>query len=310
MIRQMYDVVIPTFKPDGKLNRLIEGLKCQRNQPNRIILLNTESNVSVRGIEEKYDVEIYTIKKDEFDHGGTRDFGMRLSQAPYVLLMTQDAVPTDEILSEELLKPFVDTAVAVSFARQLPIEDTDIIERYTRLFNYPDKSRIKSMSDIDELGIKTFFCSNVCAMYNREIYIKNNGFVRKTIFNEDMIYAGKVIRVGYKVAYQAEAKVIHAHNYSGREQLKRNFDMAVSQVDYPEAFAGIKAESEGVKLVRRTANYLFRNHKYKEIVVLIYKSGCKYLGYLLGTKYKRLPRWLVRRITMNQAFWRSKLGDS
>ena len=31
------------------------------------------------------------------------------------------------------------------------------IERYTRNFNYPDKSMIKSLKDIENLGIKTYF---------------------------------------------------------------------------------------------------------------------------------------------------------
>ena len=55
-------------------------------------------------------------------------------------------------------------------------------------------------------GIKTFFCSNVCAAYRREIYEELGGFVRHTIFNEDMIYAAKAVEAGYSVAYAADAQ--------------------------------------------------------------------------------------------------------
>ena len=36
------------------------------------------------------------IEPEEFDHGATRDLGMRLTDAPVVVYMTQDAVPADE----------------------------------------------------------------------------------------------------------------------------------------------------------------------------------------------------------------------
>ena len=49
----------------------------------------------------------------------------------------------------------------------------------------------------------------------------------------------------YAIAYVADAKVIHSHNYNCTQQFKRNFDLAVSQADHPEVFGGIHSESEG-----------------------------------------------------------------
>ena len=71
------------------------------------------------------------------------------------------------------------------------------------------------------------------------------GFVQKAIFNEDMIFAGELIQKGYGVAYAAEAKVVHSHNYSAIQQFHRNFDLAVSQADHPEVFAGIDRKERG-----------------------------------------------------------------
>ena len=61
------------------------------------------------------------------------------------------------------------------------------------------------------------------------MYLKLGGFETRTIFNEDMIFAGKVILAGGAVAYCAEARVIHSHNYSGIMQFKRNFDLGISR---------------------------------------------------------------------------------
>lgn len=165
---------------------------------------------------------------------------------------------------------------------------------------------IKAKEDLPHLGIKTYFCSNVCAAYVRSVYLKMGGFEKHTIFNEDMIFAAKLIQNGYKVAYAADAQIIHSHNYSGRQQLRRNFDLAVSQADHPEIFASVRSEGEGIRLVACTARHLCRNGRVWLIPKLIWQSGCKYLGYLLGRHYKRLPVFFVERCSMNENYWKNK----
>ena len=207
------------------------------------------------------------------------------------------------LLIEKLMEPFQDQKVGASYARQLPDKDCRMVECYTRSFNYPQESRIKTIEDVDKLGIKTFFCSNVCAAYKKSVYKEMGGFVPRAIFNEDMILAGTMIKAGYGIAYAADAKVIHSHNYSGRQQFHRNFDLAVSQKDHPEIFAGISSESEGIRLVISTVKYLLKNKKGMEIPGLIVQSGCKFLGYKLGLHYEKQPEWLFLRCTMNKPYW-------
>ena len=115
--------------------------------------------------------------------------------------------------------------------------------------------------------------------------------------------ASSVIRAGYEIAYAAEAKVVHAHRYTYREQLSRNFDLAVSQRQYREVFEGIRSESEGIRLVKQTAVYLLHRGKWYLLPDLVLQSGFKYIGYFLGKRYERLPKKMVRRLSMNKAYW-------
>lgn len=202
------DVLIPVYRPDGKLTELLKRLKMQNYPIHRVILMNTEEKhfpTELTGIWDR--VEVYHLAKEEFDHGGTRDRGVRMSTADLVVCMTQDAMPADETLIEELVKPFDDPEVWAAYARQLPNGDCREVEKYTRSFNYPEQSMVKTKEDLDRLGIKTFFCSNVCAAWRREKYLELGGFVKHTIFNEDMILAGTMIKQGGKIAYCAKAKV-------------------------------------------------------------------------------------------------------
>lgn len=311
------DVIIPTYKPDNKFKHLMKRLLKQTWAPNRIYIINTipcqdedkldEAEKEQEELFAKYQamekVSVLHITESEFDHGGTRNFGASLSDSDLVLFMTQDAIPHDEYLIENLVKAFDDSKVGAAYARQLARANAGIIEEYTRRFNYPEESYVKSSKDLKDLGIKTYFCSNVCAMYRKDTYIELNGFVTKTIFNEDMIMAATMIDAGYSIAYVAEAKVIHSHSYTYIQQFTRNFDLAVSHVQYNEIFGQVKSEDEGIKLVKRTINYLIQKKKYYLIPDLVMESGFKYLGYLAGSHYKKLPQDLVIKFSMNKRYW-------
>lgn len=303
------DIIIPVYHPDNKLNHLLLGIERQTIRPRNILILQTVSDMNIKEefkIPDAYSINIrtYYVNKEDFDHGGTRKYGASLSDADILMYMTQDAVPADEFLIEGLIRPYLDPLVAASYARQLPNSKSDIIEQYTRRFNYPKKSRIKSAKDIDELGIKTYFCSNVCATYRRDIFERLGGFVDRTIFNEDMIMAHTMIYAGYRIAYQADARVLHSHIYSYLQQFSRSFDLGVSHRQYAEVFLGVSSESEGIRLVKGALKYLIECKKYLLIPDLILSSGMKYLGYKLGVNYKRLPEGLVMRCTMNKGYWR------
>lgn len=297
------DVVIPVYRPGKEFTELIKRLKKQSYPIHEIHVIHTMGGEFPEEFCRECHVRVTHIAKEEFDHGGTRHMGAELSEADILLFMTQDAMPKNTDLIAKMADAFEIENVGAAYARQLPAKDCDVIERYTRDFNYPERSRLKGKEDIPELGIKTFFCSNVCAAYRKSVYQKMGGFEKKTIFNEDMILAGRMVKAGYQIAYVAEAQVVHSHNYSGVQQFHRNFDLAVSQADHPEVFAGIRSESEGIRLVIQTAKHLLKIGKPHLIPVLVYKSGCKYLGYKMGQNYSRLPLWLVQKCTMNATYW-------
>lgn len=306
------DVLIPVYKPDRRFGRLLQMLKEQTYQVNRIIVINTEriywneaGYQSVRGM------EVHHISKAEFDHGATRNLAAWYSEAEIMIFMTDDAVPQDNYLVERLVEALRKEGpggekVAMAYARQMPDKNCNAIERYTRSFNYPEEGMVKTLKDLPALGIKTYFAPNVCCAYQKEIFDKRDGFVNRAIFNEDMIYAAGVIREGYAIAYVPEAKVIHSHNMTPMQQFRRNFDLGVSQAEHPEVFDGVPSEGEGIRLVKKTAIWLLRTGRFWLLPLLMVSSGCKYLGYCLGRRYEKLPEQVVLWCTMNPGYWEKK----
>lgn len=306
---QEIDVIIPVYKPGAEFLELIERLEHQSVPVRRILLVNTEQKYWEafqydHPRRKRYEnIKMWHISRKEFDHGRTRRDAVKRSAAPVFVMMTQDAMPADEFLLERLIAPLADEGVAVSYARQLPREEAGPVERFTREFNYPEESLVKSKEDIPRLGIKTFFCSNVCAAYRRDIYDRQGGFPRHAIFNEDMIYAAGCIKAGYKIAYTADAMVIHSHQYTNKEQFRRNFDLGVSQAEHPEIFGSVPSESEGVRLVKKTAQYLRDRGEGRRILPMCVTSIYKFFGYKLGKNYKRLSFRRIMKYTMNKAYW-------
>ena len=299
------DLIIPTYKPGEKFKKSLKRLAQQTRKPDRIILINTEAQYFDEEMIRPYDnVEVHHIKKENFDHGATRDYGASLAEdADILMFMTDDAIPKDKYLVENLIKAFNDPKVSAAYGRQMADPKKNYIEYYTRIFNYPEESRIKRREDLDTLGIKTFFCSNVCSAYRKTDYDAMGGFEHKTIFNEYMIMASKLIEDGKAVAYQADARVWHWHDYKAMQQLHRNFDLAVSQVDHGGLFLKVKSESEGVKMVISTIRHLITKGKIYLIPEYVIDSGFKLIGYKLGRNYKKLPRWIILKLTMNKTYW-------
>ncbi|SFG40098.1 glycosyltransferase family 2 protein [Oribacterium sp. WCC10] len=302
------DVIIPTYKPGKKFIKQQRMLQMQTYPIHRIIIVNTEAEYFDREIISDYDNVLVTdITADEFDHGATRNLGVSQSTADYFLLMTDDAIPRDEHLVEKLVEAMEQgqsQKVAAVYGRQLATAESSEDEKYSRNFNYPARSFIKTIEDLPRLGIKTYFESNVCCLYRRDVFDELKGFISHTIFNEDMIYCCSMLKAGFASMYCAEASVYHSHNYTGLQQLRRNFDLGVSQADNPDVFGGIRSEGEGLKLVKGNACMLLKKGRLLSVMRLIWISGCKYLGFRLGKNYRRLPQKLIMKLTMNKHYWK------
>ncbi len=298
------DAVIPVYRPGQEFVLLLERLKTQTVPPDRIILMVTGEAEALPELPKGPEYVIRTLMPPDFDHAGTRNAGAALSDADYLLFMTQDAVPADERLVENLLKSFSDPDVGAAYARQLPRDGCRTIEKIRREANYPAKSRKKTASDVETLGLKAYFLSDVCALYERETFRALGGFQEPAVFNEDMVFAHTLLKSGRAVYYAADAQVIHSHEYTGKEERARAFDMAASQADHPEVFSSVSSEKEGAGLVKRTLRELSARKEKRRIPYFLYQCFMRYEGYLLGKHYKRLPQKLRIRLGSNKNYWR------
>ena len=278
-------LIIPTLNAGRFICPLIDSIKDQTIVPDEIIIVDSESEDNTVDLLSKYpDVKLIQIKRSDFDHGKTRDMALRSSIGEYVVFMTQDAVPNNKYFIEKLLSPFFkDEMIVLSTGRQLPKPDASKMEQLVRTFNYPAKSKVRSKNDIPEMGIKTFFASDVCSAYRRDIYEELGGFDYPIKTNEDMFYAAKVINAGYKIAYCADAEVLHSHNFTLKEQYKRNYIQGYEIERHRDILGSASQESEGMKLVKYVSKELLKKGR----VFSFIHFGLDCCARLLGSKKGR-----------------------
>lgn len=296
-------VIIPTRNAEKYIKNLIDKLLSQKLKPDEIIIIDTASKDNTRKICELYEaVKFIQIQDGEFDHGGTRNKAARLANGDVLVFMTQDAIPQNDDFLEELVK-HLEEGISASYGRQIPRESAGELEVFARKFNYPDRDIIKSSNDINELGVKAFFLSNVSSAFRKDDFWNIGGFPESTIMNEDMIIASKLLFKGKKVFYASKAIVIHSHSYTYLQQFKRNFDVGVVFVDSSHYFNGIKSESEGIKYVKKAIKYLVSIGKWYLIPHLIVDCGFRFLGYKAGKNYKKIPIKVVKKMSMHSFYF-------
>jgi rhamnosyltransferase len=301
--RTPVSVVIPTLNAAGTISLLLESLRSQ-SVPCEIIVVDSSSDDGTVTLAASQGARVLRIDRCTFDHGGTRNLAVKEASSDRVVLLTQDAMPVNNRLLENLLLPLESPETPLSYGRQIARHDAIPPEKFARDFNYPGKPVLKDATQLSALGIKTFYCSNVCAALRKKEYEEVGGFPDRIILNEDMILAAKLIMRGYRVAYAANAEVYHSHNYSLLQQFRRYFDIGVSLNRHRWILDAAMPEREGKKALSREIAYLTAQRAWPWVPYVVLEAVLKYAGFRLGSAEDRLPLALKRRLSMHTHFWR------
>ncbi len=296
----MVSVIIPTRNAATRIGKLLETLRRQTIR-HEVIVVDSSSTDRTAEISESYGATVLRIRKEDFNHGRTRNFAVSHAAGEIFVFLTQDALPAHRRCIENLVKPLSDPGIAASYGRQIPGEGAVPPERFTRSFNYPETPSVRKWEDVPELGIKAFFFSNVCSAVRRTEFKKSGGFPDNLIMFEDMLLAARLMREGYGVAYVPDAKVIHSHNYNFRGQFKRYAQAGISFSHNPWFLEYAPAHNQGAGLLRQEIKYLQSEKMYYWSLYALVEAFFKYSGYMIGLKHGKFPKVLMN--------WVARISD-
>jgi len=310
-------VVIPTRNGARTLPLLLERLHGQDCcQSMEIVVIDSASTDQTPERARQAGARLLTVSEDTFDHGGTRSLAAQKARGKYLVFLTQDAIPADSSCISNLIAPMKkQREVAVTYGRQLPHANATPFARHLRRFNYGEQSCVRSLEDKKRHGLRTIFVSNSCAAYRSSALKEVGYFGENHLFAEDACTVGRLLLKGYSIAYVAEARVYHSHNYTIMEEFRRYFDVGAfhrQQHWLIEEFG--TAGGAGRSYVRSEAAFLIGEGKGHLLPSFILRTAMKLAGYKLGYYYTVLPGWLCARLSMNPGWWqkndRSKRGEN
>ena len=298
-------VIIPTKNGAEQLRELLASLKTQSLQPDQVLVIDSSSSDSTTSVAREYGAELLEIEEREFDHGGTRSFGAQTARGDILIFLTQDALPADQNLLKNLVAPLRESSdICLSYARQLPSFNATDIAAHLRFFNYPEQPEIRAFDDRARLGLQCVFTSNSCSAYRKSSLKEIGYFETGLIFGEDSCAAGRLLENGLRIAYAADAKVYHSHDYSISDEFCRYFDIGVFHTNQKwllDLYGG--TGGRGLDYVRSGCSYLAKRRRYGLIGEFMVRVVFKFTAYRLGCMHRKLPTKLCAKMSLNSNWW-------
>ena len=283
-----YSVIIPTRNAERTIEKLLDAVNRQNPAPAAVFVVDSQSEDRTAEIARGMGAKVTVISKEAFDHGGTRDWALRRTNTPYVIFLTQDALPADDNCMARLLAPMeANPNVAIAGGRQQAYLEARPAEKLVRAYNYPATSRLWGAEQREELGVRAYLVSDVFAAYRRTAYEAVGGFDFPILTNEDMLITQKFLDAGYQAAYAADAVVLHSHDLTLRQQYQRNYIVGRTMVRYEERFQNAQELGEGVSLAISVMKQLIENRAFGECFRFAADCGARFLGNRMGRADER-----------------------
>ncbi len=310
-------VAIPTLNGAGVLERTLSAVQAQQlDTPASIELIVCDSGSSDESvtIARKHGAELIQIRAGTFSHGGTRNLLMERAHGEHVAFLTQDAVPVDSRWLARLLDGFsLADDVGLVFGPYVPRADASLMvareltEWFQRLSpdGLPAIERLapseRHIPAVELLGPRAFFTdANGCVA--REAW-RSVPF-RSVAYAEDHMLALDMLRAGHAKVFLPSAAVIHSHEYSALNWLRRAFDESRSLHDVYGFTEPLDARLIGLKIWGQVgADWRWAGtHDDSRSPPLLALSAMHHvlreIGAVLGGRAERLPRGVVTRLSL------------
>lgn len=296
-------VIIPTLEAGDLLEPLIENLRRQTCIPDEIIVIDSSSTDGTPDMAVRLGCKLLTTPRESFNHGKTRNSAALTATGEVLVFLTQDALPVNDRFIEELLKP-LRNGIAAAFARQVAHPGSRPTEAFARSFNYPPQSSVRTGNDLQELGIRTYFFSNVASAIRADIFLEMGMFPDNVIMNEDMLFCSTLIKGGHAVMYAAEAQVFHSHDYSILQTFQRYFDIGVFYSMNLSSNSELNITSTGAGYTREQVLFLLHNKLFLHIPFFVMETSAKFFGFYAGRMQSFLPFAIKRKLSLHRFFWK------
>ena len=279
-------LVIPTLNGGESFGWLLEQIAEQDCPLARKLVVDSSSWDGTGERAKAHGFETLVIPREEFNHGLTRQMAVdHLGQdVDLILFMTQDVLLDDGRAISNLVKIFRNEKVGAAYGRQLPHEGASFGAALQRGFSYGEESRIVTLKDKETLGIRAAFISDAFTAYRVKAMKEAGGFPKLNV-SEDMYMGAKLLLAGWNLAYVAEARVRHSHEFSLASAWNRYREIGKFQKQEHwiiDTFG--KSEGAGLKLLKMQIKAAWENKEPAALAGFLLDDAVKYLAFRWGSR--------------------------
>ncbi len=199
-------IVIRAYNEAQHIRRLLDGIQHQRIQPLQIILVDSGSSDGTPTIAAEYPVEILHIDPQEFSFGRSLNLGIAQTRGEIIVFASAHVYPVYPDWLERLLAPFQDKNVALVYGKQRGAAGTKFSEHQIFAHWFPEQSNPNQPHP---------FCNNANAAIRRSLW-QEHAYDENLSGLEDLAWGRWALAQGHRIAYSAEAEIIHVHQETPR----------------------------------------------------------------------------------------------
>ncbi len=211
-------IVIRTFNEEKHLGSLLEAIRHQSFRDFEIILVDSDSTDRTLAIAARYPVQIQHIQPADFTFGRSLNTGLRAAKGEVAVIASAHVIPLDTSWLKNLVAPFNDLMVAIAYGKQRGDGGSKFSEAQHFIKWFPEKSNLNQEHP---------YCNNANLALRLSIW-KTNSYDETLTGLEDLALASALREQGYKIAYVADAGVVHLHDETSVQIVNRHRREAIA----------------------------------------------------------------------------------
>lgn len=195
-------IIIRAFNEEKALGRLLEGIESQKGVDYEIILVDSGSTDGTLAIAARYPVRLVQIDSSEFTFGRSLNRGIAQARGDICVIISAHCYPVYPDWLKQLIKPFEDGQVAVAYGKQRGGGSNHYSEQQFFRTYFPDLSQPDQGQP---------YTHNANAAIRRSLW-EEHPYNEDLTGLEDLAWSSWARERGYRVAYVAEAEIVHVHH--------------------------------------------------------------------------------------------------
>lgn len=229
-MRPSVSIVLPVLNGIKTLPALLDAFEIQDFPDTfELVALDSGSTDGSLDLLHRRADQVIEVQPGDFNHGSTRNLGIKATSGELIVLIVQDAQPADKNWLRELLQPFEEEPeLAGLSARQLPRPETGrlarrMLGRWALSQNLSWRSHFSDPADYDRLPpmerFRASIFDNVCSCIRKAVW-EEHPFPVVSIA-EDLHWGRDILRAGGTLGFRPEARVLHSHERSISYEFRR-----------------------------------------------------------------------------------------